>query len=218
MGSPVKEKFRSKNETLHKVILTKPFYLQTTEVTQAQWIEIMGENPSQFTDCGRDCPVENVSWDDCREFVKRLNQRENTDKYRLPDEAEWEYACRAGRTAAFANGAITESGCGHDPNLGKIGWYCANAWRKTHPVGRKKKNNWCLYDMHGNVWEWCQDWYGQYPKGVVINPKGADFGPKRVIRGGSFRNYAENCRSAYRFAYRADLRVNNVGLRMARSQ
>lgn len=159
--------------------------------------------------------MENVSWDDCQEFISRLNQRERTRKYRLPTEAEWEYACRAGRTAAFANGAIAESGCGHDPNLDKMGWYCANAWRKTHPVAQKKRNNWWLYDMHGNVWEWCQDWYGQYPKGAATDPKGARFGPKRVIRGGSYRNYAENCRSAYRFAYRADLRVNNVGLRIA---
>ena len=198
-------------------MLTEPFYLQTTEVTQGQWVEMMGGNPSEFDRCGKDCPVENVSWDDCQEFISRLNQREGTNKYRLPTEAEWEYACRAGRTAAFANGAITESGCGHDPNLDQMGWYCANAWRKTHPVAQKKMNNWGLYDMHGNVWEWCQDWYGQYPKGAVTDPKGARFGPKRVIRGGSYRNYAENCRSAYRFAYKTDLKMNNVGLRIART-
>jgi len=215
MGSPDKEKFRSKNETRHKVMLTRPFYLQTTEVTQGQWIEIMGENPSESNRCGNDCPVENVSWDDCQKFIHRLNQLERTSKYRLPTEAEWEYACRARRTVAFATGAIAESGCGHDPNLDKMGWYCANAWRKTHPVAQKKMNKWGLYDMHGNVWEWCQDWYGQYPKGAATDPKGARFGPKRVIRGGSYSNYAENCRSAYRFAYRADLKMNNVGLRIA---
>ncbi|MBW1828763.1 MAG: SUMF1/EgtB/PvdO family nonheme iron enzyme [Deltaproteobacteria bacterium] len=215
MGSPDKEKFRSKNETRHKVMLTRPFYLQTTEVTQGQWIEIMGENPSESNRCGNDCPVENVSWDDCQKFIHRLNQLERTSKYRLPTEAEWEYACRARRTVAFATGAIAESGCRHDPNLDKMGWYCANAWRKTHPVAQKKMNKWGLYDMHGNVWEWCQDWYGQYPKGAATDPKGARFGPKRVIRGGSYRNYAENCRSAYRFAYRTDLRMNNVGFRIA---
>ena len=218
MGSSIKEPFRNKNETRHKVMLKECFYLQTTEVTQGQWKEIMDENSSEFARCGMNCPVENVSWDDCQIFIERLNQREKTHKYRLPTEAEWEYACRAGRSSAFANGAISEKGCGRDPNLDQMGWYCANAWRTTHPVTEKKMNNWGLYDMHGNVWEWCQDWYGMYPEKAVSDPKGAHFGPKRVIRGGSFRNYAENCRAAYRFAYEADLKMNNVGLRIARTK
>ncbi len=215
MGSPDEEKFRMKNETRYKVIIREPFYLQTTEVTQRQWIKIMGENPSEFKKGGRGCPVETVSWDECQEFIKKINEHEGTDKYRLPTEAEWEYACRAGRSSAFANGDISASGCGLDPILAKMGWYCANAWRTTHPVAKKEMNRWGLFDMHGNVWEWCSDWYGQYPEGAATDPKGSRFGPKRVIRGGSFRNNSENCRSAYRFAYETNLRMNNVGLRLA---
>ncbi len=191
MGSPSSEKCRSSDETRYTVTIKEPFYLQATEVTQRQWVEIMGENPSDFKKCGDDCPVENVAWDDCQEFIRKLNERERTYKYRLPTEAEWELACRAGKGAAFANGGISESGCGLDPNLDQMGWYCANSRRKTHPVARKKINAWGLYDMHGNVWEWCRDWYGKYPKGSVVDPKGARYGPKRVIRGGSCLNYAE---------------------------
>jgi len=217
MGSPEKEEFRSNDETRHKVTIKKSFYLQTIEVTQGQWIEIMGVNPSEFNRCGKDCPVENISWDDCQAFILKLNERENTYKYRLPTEAEWEYACRAGRASAFANGGITESGCGRDPNLDQMGWYCANSWRRTHPVAQKKINSWGLYDMHGNVWEWCQDWYGKYPSSAVVDPEGARYGPKRVIRGGSCLNYAEKCRSAYRFSYKTNVKMNNIGLRVART-
>jgi formylglycine-generating enzyme required for sulfatase activity len=192
--------------------------LQTTEVTQGQWVEIMGENPSEFKKCGDDCPVENVSWDDCQEFIRKLNERESTYKYRLPTEAEWEFACRAGKGAAFANGGISESGCGLDSNLDQMGWYCANSRRKTHPVAGKKNNAYGLYDMHGNVWEWCHDWYGKYPKGAVVDPKGARYGPKRVIRGGSCLNYVEKCRSAYRYSYKANVKMNNIGLRLARTK
>jgi len=218
MGSPVTEPYRSNDETRHKVTLKKSFYLQATEVTQAQWMEIMGENPSEFKKCGADCPVETVSWDDCQEFIRKLNEREHTNKYRLPSEAEWEYACRAGRASAFANGGITVCGCESDPNLDQMGWYCANSWRKTHPVGQKKINAWGLYDMHGNVWEWCRDWYGEYSEGAVVDPEGARYGPRRVIRGGSCLNYAEKCRAAYRYSYKTNVRMNNIGLRVARDQ
>jgi len=218
MGSPSSEKYRSRDETRHEVTIKRPFYLQTTEVTQGQWDEIMGGNPSEFKKCGDDCPVENVSWDDCQEFIRKLNERERTYKYRLPTEAEWEFACRAGKGAAFANGGISESGCGLDSNLDQMGWYCANSRRKTHPVARKKINAWGLYDMHGNVWEWCQDWWGKYPKGSATDPKGARYGPKRVIRGGSCLNYAEKCRSAYRYSYKTNIKMNNIGLRVARTK
>jgi len=218
MGSPSSEKYRSRDEIRHEVTIKKPFYLQTTEVTQRQWAEIMGENPSDFKKCGDKCPVENVSWDDCQEFIRKLNERERTHKYRLPTEAEWEFACRAGKGAAFANGGISESGCGLDSNLDQMGWYCANSKRKTHPVARKKISAWGLYDMHGNVWEWCQDWWGKYPKGSVVDPKGARYGPKRVIRGGSCLNYAEKCRSAYRYSYKTNIKMNNIGLRVARTK
>ncbi len=218
MGSPAKEKYRSPDETRHRVTIKRSFYLQTTEVTQGQWIEIMGKNPSVFKKCGKNCPVENVSWDDCQTFIRKLNEREHTDKYRLPTEAEWEYACRAGKNSAFSNGGISVSGCSRDRNLDRVGWYCANSWRQTHPVARKEPNAWGLYDMHGNVWEWCSDWYGPYPKGPVVDPKGARYGPKRVIRGGSCLNYAEKCRCAYRLSYKTNIRMKNIGFRVARTQ
>jgi formylglycine-generating enzyme required for sulfatase activity len=219
MGSPPSEKFRSDDETRHKVTISKPFYLQATEVTQGQWKEIMGENPAENKLCGMDCPVEKISWDDCHEFVKRLNRREETDKYRLPTEAEWEYACRGGKAVAFATGGITEDGCGRDPSLDQIGWYCGNSLGgRTHSVAQKKCNAFGLYDMHGNVWEWCQDWYGMYPTEAVVDPRGARYGPERVIRGGSSMNRSEKCRSAYRFSYNANVRMNNIGFRVARTR
>jgi formylglycine-generating enzyme required for sulfatase activity len=158
MGSPPDEPGRQKNEKQHRVRLTQGFYMQTTEVTQGQWRALMGENPSRFKNCGENCPVENVSWNRTQEFIRRLNEWENKPVYRLPTEAEWEYACRAGSKAALANGMLTELGCDHDPNLDKIGWYCGNAKYELRPVGLKAPNTWGLYDMHGNAWEWCEDW------------------------------------------------------------
>ncbi len=217
MGSPDNEQFRSNDEINHKVKITKPFYLQTTEVTQEQWVTIMGKNPSEFIKKGKNNPVENVGWDDCQVFIKKLNKLERTNKYRLPTEAEWEYACRAGKSSAFAGGDITVKGCGQDPVLDAMGWYCWNAWRKTHAVAKKKINSWGLYDMHGNVWEWCGDWFGNYSKDSASDPKGARFGPERVIRGGSFRNNAEKCRSAFRFSYKVNIKLNHLGFRVART-
>ena len=121
MGSPEDEPGRYSGETLHPVDLTKPFYLQTTEVTQAQWKALMGENPASHKRCGDTCPVEQISWEDAQQFIQKLNQKEGHNKYRLPTEAEWEYANRAGSTTAFPNGGITELNCGRDPNLDSIG-------------------------------------------------------------------------------------------------
>ena len=198
MGSPSDEPGRDTNERQHRVTLSRGFYLQATEVTQGQWKSVMRGNPSWFENCGNDCPVEIVWWYQCQEFIKRLNQKEGTDKYRLPTEAEWEYACRAGSTTAFANGGITQLQCRHDPNLNAVGWYCGNSGNKTHPVARKTPNAWGLYDMHGNVWEWCEDWYGDYPTGHVTDPRGPSSGKKRVLRGGSWLDNARHCRSADR--------------------
>jgi len=188
-----------------------------TEVTQGQWKMVMGENPSYFKDCGDDCPVEQVSWDDCQEFITKLNQMEGTTKYRLPTEAEWEYAARAGSETAFANGVITETGCGHEPNLDQMGWYCGNSGNTTHPVAQKLPNAWGLYDMHGNVWEWCQDWYGSYPSISVLDPQGPDSGSRRVIRGGSWDFYARYCRSADRDFNWPDDSSSFIGFRLART-
>ncbi len=221
MGSPSGEKGRMIDdwgdyERQHKVPLTKGFYMQTTEVTQGQWRAVMGSNPSYFKNCGDDCPVEKVSWYDVQKFIKKLNQREGSDTYRLPTEAEWEYACRAGSTTAFANGGISELKCGYDSNLNVLGWYCGNSgvsyndcvdesrWdgpkcAGTHPVAQKQSNIWGLYDMHGNVSEWCQDWYKrEYPLNSVINPIGPSGGTSRVVRGGCWGHEARHCRSAKR--------------------
>ena len=223
MGSPGSEPGRDDDEAQHKVRLTKGFYLQTTEVTQGQWKAVMsGANPSHFNTCGEDCPVEMVSWDDVQGFVFWLNFwsavfGEGTP-YRLPTEAEWEYAARAGSTTAFANGEITQTECSPvDPNLDLMGWYCGNSGRATHPVARKKPNAWGLYDMHGNVWEWVQDWSGVYPSGSVTDPTGPSTGSYRVDRGGSCGNYAGNCRSAIRDYYTPGHRDGNTGARLVRS-
>ena len=192
--------------------------MQTTEETQGQWKAIMGSNPSYFKKCGDDCPVEQVSWEDAQEFIRKLNVKDGTDKYRLPTEAEWEYAARAGSTTAFANGGITERDCGHDPKLDAIGWYCGNANDKTHPVAKKQANAWGLYDIHGNVWEWCQDWYGDYPSGNVTDPRGPSSGSLRVSRGGGWDYLAERCRSAYRVRGHPGSRFYGLGFRLARTE
>jgi formylglycine-generating enzyme required for sulfatase activity len=201
MGSPSNEPKRDSDERQHEVTFTKGFYMGTTEVTQGQWKEVMGNDPSYFKNRGPDCPVEGVSWNDAQEFIKRLNKKEGTSKYRLPTEAEWEYACRAGSTTAFANGSITVTDCGHDPNLNEMGWYCGNSDNKTHHVAKKKPNALGLYDMHGNVCEWCQDWFGDYSSGHVTDPNGPSLGSNRMFRGGSWYNDASYCRSAFRSNY-----------------
>jgi formylglycine-generating enzyme required for sulfatase activity len=190
--------------------------MQTTEVTQGQWKAVMGSNPSYFKSCGDDCPVEQVSFEDVQEFIQRLNQKEGTNKYRLPTEAEWEYASRAGSETAFANGHISELDCGYDANLDAMGWYCGNAAKTTHRVAQKKANHWGVYDMHGNVWEWCQDRKGDYPLGHVIDPKGLSSGSYRVSRGGSFGGNAGSCRAANRNGESPGNQVGNLGFRLVK--
>ncbi|MBF0397207.1 MAG: formylglycine-generating enzyme family protein [Desulfobacterales bacterium] len=223
MGSPVNELGRDDgDEAQHKVILTKGFYIQTTEVTQKQWREVMGSDPSDLYHKGCDnCPVERVTWHEVQNFIAKLNNKLNTDKYRLPTEAEWEYVARAGKDTAFANGNITQTGCEKgDPNLDKMGWYCGNANGNTHPVAQKKPNAWGLYDMHGNVWEWCQDCYEKYPTGSVTDPPRSVTDPKcsfRVFRGGGWDYGAKNCRSAYRRRSLPEVRDGLLGFRLAAS-
>jgi len=190
MGSPSSEGERNSDETQHTVTLTKGFCMQTTEVTQGQWKAVMGSNPSYFSACGDNCPVETVSWYDVQDFISRLNEK-GEGTYRLPTEAEWEYAARAGSTTAFANGGISGVNyliCNNDPNLSAMGWYCDNSG--THSVAQKQATAWGLYDMHGNVWEWCQDWYGDYRTGAVTDPSGPGTGSDRVIRGGGWYSVA----------------------------
>ena len=206
----------------HSVEITKPFYLQKTEVTQGQWKKVMGDNPSRFKDCGDDCPVEQVSWNDTKKFIKKLNDLEGTDKYRLPTEAEWEYAARAGATVVYSFG--DDAG-----QLGEYVWFYENSNSQTHPVGGKKPNSWRLYDMLGNVWEWVEDdWHDTYNpivQGVVYRNAPAyghawidePRGVHRVIRGGSWRHVSRFCRPATRDKYTPDNRNYYIGFRLARS-
>jgi formylglycine-generating enzyme required for sulfatase activity len=163
-------------EPVHEVTLSKGFYLQTTEVTQRQWEAVMGTNPSYFK--GPDRPVENVSWGDIQGFLRKLNAREKGSRYRLPTEAEWEYACRAGQKPEEAG------------NSGDVGWSSEDSEGVTHPVGQKKPNAWGLYDMRGNVWEWVQDWYGPYSAERQVDPQGPQSGVFRVLRGGSWNDHS----------------------------
>lgn len=193
----------------HEVILSKPLYIQTTEVTQKQWRKVMGNNPSLFKDCGDDCPVENISWGDVQEFIRRLNQTEGVKTYRLPSEAEWEFACRAGSAMKFSFGD-------NEDDLGDYAWYDKNSGRRTHPVAQKKPNAWGLYDMHGNVSEWCQDWQDDYPSGSVKDPKGPSSGQHRVLRGGSWGSSTVVVRSAFRGQDYPVVRSNDIGFRLVR--
>ncbi len=210
MGSPDGEDGRFKDERQHLVTISKPFYLQTTEVTQKQWTQVMGSNPSFFKECGNDCPVETVSWEDAQEFIRNLNQREGGKKYRLPTEAEWEYACRAKSEGRFCFG-------NQKAELEKYAWYATNPFSlKTHPVSKREPNAWGLYDMHGNVKEWCQDWHGDYPSSQVTDPTGPKAGKERVSRGGSYSGDSRRLRSANRGRERPDHRGSTVGFRVAK--
>ena len=201
----------------HRVRITKPFWLGVTEVTQEEYQRVMGNNPSHFQDPKR--PVEQVSWDDAVEFCRRLSElpgekaAKRRCQYRLPTEAQWEYACRAGSTTRYCFGD-DESG------LVAYAWFNANSDGQTHPVGRKLPNAWGLHDMHGNVWEWCQDWYEKDyyadAKSLTDNPTGPPGGSDRVIRGGSWYiggGQAAFCRSANRMTHNANSRDWEVGFR-----
>ncbi|MCX5655678.1 MAG: formylglycine-generating enzyme family protein [Planctomycetota bacterium] len=193
----------------HEVAISKPFYMGVTEVTQAQYEAVMGTNPSNFK--GATNPVEMVSWNDAAEFCKKLSEK-TRQAVRLPTEAEWEYACRAGTQTAFS--------FGDDPSaLGDYAWHMGNSKGMTHHVGRKKPNAWGLYDMHGNVYEWCADWYGAYPKGSVTDPSGPATGNGlRVLRGGSWDLVdTGNFRCAFRDNYVPAGRDRDVGFRCART-
>jgi formylglycine-generating enzyme required for sulfatase activity len=194
----------------HRVRISRPFYLQTTEVTQDQWFAVMGNNPSYFKGHG-DRPVERVSYQDALEFIRRLNRREGTTRYRLPTEAEWEYACRAGTATDYSFG---DSSAG----LNDYGWSNGNSYGTTHPVGKKRPNPWGLYDMHGNVWEWCSDWYAKdyYKKSPSTDPKGPASGGYRVLRGGAWYLDAGFLRSANRGGNIPSSRSRANGFRVVR--
>jgi formylglycine-generating enzyme required for sulfatase activity/prenyltransferase beta subunit len=185
MGSPKNEEGRNVNEEQHSVTLTRGFWMGKYEVTQELWEKVMGKNPSKFK--GAKNPVEQVSWNDCREFIDKLNDMTSGGGFRLPTEAEWEYACRAGTTDATYLDAL---------NL--IAWHPGNSEGTTHPVGKKRANAWGLHDMIGNVFEWCQDWHGAYTTDSVTDSVGPSSGSSRVLRGGGWCAYSAYCRAAYR--------------------
>lgn len=239
MGSPKDELGRSDHETQHQVTLTKGYWLGKYEVTQRQWKAVMKKNPSQFV--GDDLPVDQVSWKDAMEFCRKLTERErNAERlpsgyeYTLPTEAQWEYACRAGTTTALNSGknVTTTKAEGICDNLDEVGWYWMNGGKEnwnvekdpafctlpalcTHSVGQKKPNNWGLYDMHGNVCEWCLDWAGEYPTGAVSDPVGPDTSTERIHRGGCWFYSPSYCRSADRSTSKPADRSLNVGFRLA---
>ncbi len=205
MGSPASEQGRDNDEAQHKVKLTKVFYMGITEVTQQQYEAVMGTNPSKFK--GASNPVEQVSWDDAQVFCEKLTSLAGYT-VRLPTEAEWEYACRAGSTIRFSFGDSYSL-------LGGYAWYSSNSGERSHAVATRKVNVWGLHDMHGNVWEWCSDWYAEsYAFTDNVNPQGPDSGSSRVLRGGSWFNSAQNCRCANRLRITPDYRNNGNGFRV----
>jgi len=210
MGSQQSEAGRAPDEgPVHRVTISKPVYMGIHEVTQAQWSAVMGQNPSVFTEHENN-PVEMVSWRDTQDFLSRLNALNLEGTFRLPTEAEWEYAARAGSTTRF--------GFGDDPEYGALlqhGWFYSRAEGRSHNVGLKKPNAWGLFDMHGNVWEWCSDWFAPYANDLAVtNPQGPALGTHRVIRGGSWFNEPEALRSANRHRHDPDSRQTNLGLRL----
>ena len=190
---------------VHRVRISRSFEMGKYEVTQAQWEAGMGSNPGHYK--GLNLPVENVSWEDVQQFIQKLNAPNDGYIYRLPTEAEWEYACRAGSTGDYAGA------------LDAMAWYGSNAAGTTHPVGQKKPNSWGLYDMHGNVWEWCQDWFdgSYYTQSPSVDPRGPGAGSSRVLRGGNWVLGPGFLRSARRSGRTPGLRQNDLGFRLVRT-
>lgn len=235
MGSPESEPGRNWNETQHRVVISKGFYLGETEVTQGQWNRLVSPNPSSFK-LGDQYPVDSVSWDEAMAFISFLNKWEGTNSYRLPTEAEWEYACRAGSTTAVANGDITLFSCKEsEPALVEMAWYCYNSGLqdpardfKPRPVKTLKPNNWGIYDMHGNAQEWVQDacqWRDIWKAKVgvitdtyqdnIVDPLETK-GDHRIIRGGGWYQNGKYQRSAYRSYYKPMAKKNSLGFRLVK--
>ncbi len=238
MGSPFGEEARQNNELDHEICLSQDFLIGKYEVTQAQWKAIMGKNPAYFKGCGKDCPVEQVSWNEVQRFIQQLNQQSTGVKYRLPTEAEWEYAARSGTQTSTYIGDLEKEGANNAPELDRIAWYSGNAgveykggkycedWEDkqydaircgTHPVGKKEPNAWGLYDILGNVLEWTADGYGAYSSRIKRDPKGKKSRFK-VVRGGDWSSALEFNRAASRAKFKATTRLNNLGFRLVKIQ
>jgi formylglycine-generating enzyme required for sulfatase activity len=223
MGSPTSEAGRGSDETQHSVTISKAFFMGKYEVTQKEWVAVMGSNPSNWK--GDNLPVEMVTWYEVVEYCNKLSVKEgltpaytisgtnvtwnkSANGYRLPTEAEWEYTCRAGTTTPYYSGS----------SIDNAGWYSGNSGSKTHEVGGKQANAWGLYDMHGNVWEWCWDWYGDYASGSQTDPTGATSGANRVYRSGGWDCSVESgyLRSADHNGNTPNHRYRNLGFRLVR--
>jgi formylglycine-generating enzyme len=222
MGSPADEQSRRSNEVEHEVTITRPFYMQTTEVTVKDWRAIMGTRLF-FKKKGSDnMPVVDVSWDDCMEFIKKLNSL-NEGVYRLPTEAEWEYACRGGSASVYGWGDVIDCSKAMYANNTLKNADCVKSVQskglpedQPAPVRSYAPNAWELYDMTGNVWEWCQDWYGPYEKGALVDPKGPPSGSDKVRRGGSWYGPGHRCRCANRNISHPASRYQTTGFRLVR--
>jgi formylglycine-generating enzyme required for sulfatase activity len=226
MGSPSSESGRYDNEVLHSVTISHGFEMEVTDVTQLQWFRVMGYNRAHFksqqycqsdyismngTDLCPNNPVEQVSWDDAQAFIAKLNQGNDGYTYRLPTEAEWEYAARAGTQTAYYFGDDATQ-------LDASAWYSNNSGSQTHAVGGKTVNAFGLYDMAGNVWQWVQDYYGDYSNSQVTDPTGPSSGSLRVFRGGDWSRVALFCRPAFRLFAGAGVRFSILGFRLVRTQ
>ena len=212
MGSPNSERGRGDDEHHRKVTFAKGLYVGVTTVTQAQWQAVMGENPSHFKE--KSLPVESVSWDDCQAFIKKLAAKDKK-RYRLPTEAEWEYACRAGTTTPFHVGATLASDQANYNARFTFGkGQTGEARDRTMPAGSFPANAWGLHDMHGNVWQWCNDWHGGYSGKDLADPQGPKSGKTRVTRGGSWGSHPIFCRAANRNFTDPETRNEHIGFRV----
>ena len=216
MGSPSTEPGHEAGEVQHAVRLTRPFYIGVTEVTQAQWARILGTPPSHFAACGEDCPVENVSWFDVQRFIVRLTALSGRT-FRLPSEAQWEYACRAGGKGAFSTGPTLSAGQANYDGRYPLPGTARGVYRGTPlPVGSFTANAFGLHDMHGNVWEWTQDEVCAYPKSAAVDPVAACGAALRIIRGGSWAFDADSARCALRYTHRPQDSGYSLGFRLVR--